>query len=215
MALRHLRNFALVTVVAFGACADLPDASTGSADDILNATERTAKGEDEIEPNVEMTRATGERQQPAAAKGFPGTWSGTIQNVADSGDRIDGLWIFDERGAYLYGYNDGSGRKTLPLDMVGLTKQFVPEGGGVRTVQVTGLTATPEQMTINVSISFEKASNGFLEQEFSAMTFEFTLLSDNEMRMRFAFTASTFLGDKISIGGSNADLYEGRISRSR
>ena len=91
---------------------------------------------------------------PARAEELTGTWQGTLTG---DGQPIEFTVAFSEDGYALYEYKNNKGVvQTVELSAPGQV-QFVPPGGGVRTVAVESVVKRPGGLSYVLHIGFEHA----------------------------------------------------------
>jgi hypothetical protein len=146
---------------------------------------------------VATTIATGQTTD------FSGSWKGTLQGPDGSSGEVQ--VDFSPKGWPLYSYvnNQGVERQT-ELSQVGQTVEYVPPGGGVQRVVVKSLEKGKGRLAVGIVGSFEKASQGYLDQRQEAAWFEYALVPEG-LRMKMTTQSTSHLGDKDMIVGGNLD----------
>jgi hypothetical protein len=148
---------------------------------------------------------------PARAEELTGTWQGTLTG---DGQAIAFTVAFSEDGYALYEYKNNKGVvQTVELSAPGQV-QFVPPGGGVRTVAVESVVKRPGGLSYVLHIRFERASGGYLDQRFSSHQYDYALTREG-LRLRLVSRAASYIGDRGGpIGGAQKpEIVEGVLSK--
>lgn len=142
-----------------------------------------------------------------------GSWKGTLTGSdGRSGEvQVD----FSPQGFPLYSYTNNKGVvRHVELSHVGQTVEFVPAGGGVQRVVVKTLEAGQGRLAIGIVGSFEKASQGYLQQQQEATLIEYALARGGLM-MKVTTRSTSHFGDKDMIvgGDPNSAVAEGLLQK--
>ncbi len=98
-----------------------------------------------------------------AAK-FNGSWQGTLTGADGSAAEVQ--IDFGPHGFPLYSYTNNKGvARQVELSHVGQTVEYVPAGGGVQRVVVKTLEQGEGRLSVGIVFSFERASQGYLQQK--------------------------------------------------
>lgn len=119
------------------------------------------------------------------------SWKGLIK--CDDGDEVQANYRFADSGNPLYEYQTKSGDREVELESAGQTIRFVPPGGGVTSVTLDTISASPERITYSMTISEERASQGTLDQGMTRLSWEGTFSGSElevEMNIRGQSTMS-------------------------
>jgi hypothetical protein len=102
----------------------------------------------------------------------------------------------------------------VELSQIGQTIEYVPQGGGVQRVVVKTMDGGPGRLSIGMIGSFERASNGYMDQRRQAALFEYALAPEG-LVMRLTIESTSHFGDKDGIVGGNPDtvVAEGVLKR--
>jgi hypothetical protein len=150
---------------------------------------------------------------PAHAEELTGTWQGTLTG---DGQAIEFTVAFSEDGYALYEYKNNKGVvQTVELSAPGQV-QFVPPGGGVRTVAVESVVKRPGGLSYVLHIRFERASGGYLDQRFSSHQYHYALTREG-LRLRLVSRAASYIGDRGGpVGGAQKpEIVEGILVKLR
>ena len=150
---------------------------------------------------------------PAHAEELTGTWQGTLTG---DGQAIEFTVAFSEDGYALYEYKNNKGVvQTVELSAPGQV-QFVPPGGGVRTVAVESVVKRPGGLSYVLHIRFERASGGYLDQRFSSHQYDYALTREG-LRLRLVSRAASYIGDRGGpVGGAQKpEIVEGILVKLR
>jgi hypothetical protein len=142
-----------------------------------------------------------------------GSWKGTLTGADGSAAEVQ--VDFGPQGFPLYSYTNNKGvMRQVELSRVGQTVEYVPAGGGVQRVVVKSLDKAPGRLSVSIRGSFEKASQGYLEQREEAALFEYSL-SPEGLKMRVTTRSKSHFGDKDMIvgGDPNSDVAEGLLRK--
>ncbi len=106
-----------------------------------------------------------------------GSWTGTVS--CDDGNQMDASYKIASSGNPVYEYQTRSGPREVELNEPGQMVRFVPPGGGVTTVVVDSIAASPERITYSLNISEESSGGGTLSQSRATMETEATIDGSN------------------------------------
>jgi hypothetical protein len=149
---------------------------------------------------------------PATATDLTGTWQGT---VSMNGRPIGFKVAFSEDGYALYSFKDNKGViRTVELATSGRF-QYVPQGGGVRTVGVESIVKRSGGVSYVLDVAFEGTNNGYLTQRYSSEQHEYSL-TDEGLHMHVVWSGVNYFGDRGgSTGGPRqVETYEGVLQKS-
>ena len=92
--------------------------------------------------------------------------------------------------------------------------QFVPPGGGVMTMVVESVVKRPQGIAYILRTSFERASNGYIEQQYITEEADYALTAEG-LRVRIVRRPVSYFGDKGgSTGGArNVRVVEGVLKK--
>ncbi len=109
--------------------------------------------------------------------------------------------------------NKGIVRK-VELSHVGQTVEYVPAGGGVQRVVVKTLEKGQGRLAIGIGGSFERASQGYLDQQEEITLIEYTL-TPGGLGMKVSTRSTSHFSDTdMSVGGDpNSDVAEGLLQK--
>ena len=144
---------------------------------------------------------------------FSGSWTGTLSG--SDGSAADVQIEFSLQGFPLYTYINNKGlSRQAELSQVGQTVEYVPAGGGVQRVVVKSVEKRQGRLSVDLLFSFEKASQGYLQQKQETALFEYALVPDG-MKMRVTTQATSHFGDKDMIVGGhpNSAVVEGVLQK--
>lgn len=144
-----------------------------------------------------------------------GSWRGFLTGADGTSSEV--LVDFSPSGLPLYSYTNNQGvARQVELSQVGQTIEYVPSGGGVQRVVVKAIEVHPGRLSIAIMGSFEKTSQGYLDQHFEGALFEYTLVPGG-LKMKLTTQATSHFGDKETIVGGvpNAAVAEGLLQRVR
>ncbi|WHZ22302.1 MAG: hypothetical protein OJF47_001414 [Nitrospira sp.] len=147
------------------------------------------------------------------AADLTGAWKGTLTGADGSQAeiRID----FSPQGFPLYSYTNNRGvTRQVELSQVGQTVEYVPPGGGVQRMVVKSIERGPGRLSVGIAGSFERASQGYLDQKQEAALFEYAL-TPGGLTMRLTTRSTSRFGDKDMIVGGDPDsvVAEGVLQR--
>jgi hypothetical protein len=149
--------------------------------------------------------------EPAWADELTGTWRGMLSSGEQS---TDSMFTISDDGFLVIEYTNNQGlTRRAELSEIGQQVQYVPEGGGVRTVEVTAIEKAPGQLAVGLRSSFERASNGYMNSTYSDEVLIFSLTAaglETEMRV----TSSSSMGDRdLSVTGGDTSIERGVLQR--
>jgi hypothetical protein len=117
--------------------------------------------------------ASFERAGAQAQSGLAGTWRGALQYP--DGRSVPMTVTFSDSGAPVYKYSGKYGAKEVALSQAQQRIQYVPNGGGVRTVTVLQLSLEPMRAAYSIREQFEGSSGPFLNQSAYVKHYQFEL----------------------------------------
>ena len=119
---------------------------------------------------------------------FSGSWTGTLSGSDGSAAEVQ--IEFSPQGFPLYTYINNKGlARQAELSQVGQTVEYVPAGGGVQRVVVKSVEKRQGRLSVDLLFSFEKASQGYLQQKQETALFEYALVPDG-LKMRVTTQAT-------------------------
>lgn len=149
------------------------------------------------------------------AADMSGAWKGLLSSA--DGSQAEVQIDFSPQGFPLYSYTNNKGlTRHVELSHVGQTVEYVPSGGGVQRMVVERVEKGPGRLTVGISGSFERASQGYLDHQQEAALFEYALVPGG-LKMRVTTSSTSHFGDKDMIvgGDPNAVVAEGVLQRLR
>jgi hypothetical protein len=147
------------------------------------------------------------------AADLTGSWQGQLTGA--DGSTSDVQIDFSPQGYPLYSYTNNRGlTRQAELARIGQLIEYVPAGGGVQRVVVKTIERGPGRLAVGLASSFERASNGYLDQRQEAALIEYALVPDG-LRMRVTVESASHFGDKHGMVGSDSDpvVAEGLLQR--
>ncbi|HEY8006987.1 MAG TPA: hypothetical protein VIE66_09385 [Methylocella sp.] len=112
---------------------------------------------------------------PAWANELTGRWSGTLTGT----QTYPTQFTFSDAGNLVLTYVDKSGQaKEVELSETGQQIQYVPRGGGVKTHVVESVTPRPDGLTLVLSTRYERARDGYLQQQLTVDSYDIVLDSE-------------------------------------
>ena len=148
-----------------------------------------------------------------SAADLAGTWKGRLASA--DGSQADVQIDFSPKGFPLYSYTNNKGlTRQLELSQVGQHIEYVPPGGGVQRMTVKTVEQGPGRLSVGIVGSFERASQGYLDQRQEAALFEYTLVPEG-LKLRITTRTASHFGDKdMLVGGDpNSVVAEGVLHR--
>jgi len=136
--------------------------------------------------------------------------TGVLTAAGDPSDQVELTIVLSAQNRPIFQYqSSSSGLREVELTEVGQVVQWVPPGGGVRTVEVAALQATNARVQWVIATSFEK-SGAVLTQSFGKETITLTAATggyDAEVQI----ISATRLSDlDLSVGGNpDVTVYRG------
>ena len=149
------------------------------------------------------------------AADLTGGWKGILSSADGSQAEVE--IDFSPQGFPLYSYTNNKGlTRQVELSHVGQTVEYVPSGGGVQRMVVERVEKGPGRLTVGITGSFERASQGYLDQQQEAALFEYTLVPGG-LKMRVTTSSTSHFGDKdLMVGGDpDAVVAEGVLQKLR
>ena len=144
-----------------------------------------------------------------------GAWKGALTSA--DGSRAEIQIDFSPQGLPLYSYTNNKGvTRQVELSHVGQTVEYVPPGGGVQRMAVKRFEKAQGRLSVSIIGSFERASQGYMDQRQEAALFEYTLVPEG-LKMRVTTRTASHFGDKdMIVGGDPSSVVtEGVLQRLR
>ncbi len=144
-----------------------------------------------------------------------GAWKGVLTSA--DGSRAEVQIDFSAQGLPLYSYTNNKGvARQIELSHVGQTVEYVPQGGGVQRMVVKRFEQGQGRLSVSIIGSFERASQGYMDQRQEAALFEYTLVPEG-LNMRVTTRTASHFGDKdLIVGGDPSSVVaEGILQRLR
>ena len=93
--------------------------------------------------------------------------------------------------------------------------QYVPPGGGVRTVGVESIVKRAGGVSYVLHVGFEGTNNGYLTQRYSSERHDYALTNEG-LHMHVVWQGASYFGDRGgSTGGpQKVETYEGVLQKS-
>lgn len=142
-----------------------------------------------------------------------GYWKGAL--IGSDGRSGEVQVDFGPQGSPLYSYTNNKGVvRQVELSHVGQTVEYVPAGGGVQRVLVKTLEKGQDRLAIGIGSSFERASQGYLDQQQKTTLIEYAL-TPGGLAMKVTTRSTSHFGDKdMSVGGDpNSAVAEGLLQK--
>lgn len=149
------------------------------------------------------------------AADLTGAWKGLLSSA--DGSQAEVQIDFSPQGFPLYSYTNNKGlTRQVELSHVGQTVEYVPPGGGVQRMVVERVEKGAGRLSVGIAGSFERASQGYLDQRQEAALFEYTLVPGG-LKMRVTTSSTAHFGDKDLIVGGDPDavVAEGILQKLR
>ena len=149
------------------------------------------------------------------AADMTGSWKGVLTGA--DGSSVEVVVDFSPSGLPLYSYTNNRGvARQVELGSVGQTIEYVPAGGGVQRIVVKAIEAGAGRLSVEIAGSFEKASQGYLDQHYEGALFEYVLVPGG-LKMKVTTQSTSHFGDKDMIvgGAPQAAVAEGLLHRVR
>ncbi len=151
----------------------------------------------------------------AEAAELTGAWKGVLTSA--DGSRAEIRIDFSPQGLPLYSYTNNKGvTRQVELSHVGQTVEYVPQGGGVQRMVVKRFEQGQGRLSVSIIGSFERASQGYMDQRQEAALFEYSLVPEG-LNMRVTTRTASHFGDKdLIVGGDPSSVVaEGVLQRMR
>ncbi|MBI4001356.1 MAG: hypothetical protein HY348_06200 [Nitrospira defluvii] len=148
-----------------------------------------------------------------SAADLTGGWKGTL--ISADGSQAEVQIDFSPQGFPLYAYTNNKGvARQVELSHVGQTVEYVPRGGGVQRMVVKTFEKGPGRLSVGIVGSFERASQGYMDQQQEIALFEYTL-APGGLNMRVTTRSTAHFGDKDMIvgGDPNSVVAEGLLQK--
>jgi hypothetical protein len=141
-----------------------------------------------------------------------GSWKGTVK--CDDGNELDASYRIAASGNPVYEYQSKSGPREEELIEPGQTVRFVPPGGGVTSIVVDSISASPERITYVLSISEERAGGGTLSQSQARMESEANI-AGSELEVEFTVRSQNVLSQPgiVVPGDESVVVCRGRLRK--
>ena len=149
------------------------------------------------------------------AADMTGSWKGALTGA--DGSSVEVVVDFSPSGLPLYSYTNNRGvARQVELGSVGQTIEYVPAGGGVQRIVVKAIEAGAGRLSVEIAGSFEKASQGYLDQHYEGALFEYVLVPGG-LKMKVTTQSTSHFGDKDMIvgGAPQTAVAEGLLHRVR
>lgn len=138
-----------------------------------------------------------------SAADLSGGWKGTL--TSSDGSQAEVQVDFNAQGLPLYAYTNNKGlSRQVELSHVGQTVEYVPQGGGVQRMVVKSFEKGPGWLSVGIVGSFERASQGYLDQREEAALFEYSLVPGG-LKVRVTTRSTSHFGDKDLLVGGHPD----------
>ncbi len=157
------------------------------------------------------------RATPAAptsgTPGIAGQWHGTLRRGTDADDSLGCELRVAASGRPLWAYTDTNGFHAVELKQLGQEIQYVPPDKGVVTVLVQSVTGSATETGYVVDYSFERASNGYMEQRYQRITLT-GRARGTQMDVVYSETGISSFGDKTGLAaGGTERRYTGTLTK--
>ena len=159
----------------------------------------------------------GSRDSPSSRSGSDtevseGSWKGTVN--CNNGNKLDASYRIAASGNPVYEYQSNSGPREVELTEPGQTIRFVPPGGGVTTVEVESISASPERITYVLSISDESSGGGTLSQSQARMESDATI-DGSDLEVEFTVRSQNVLSQPgiVVPGDESVVICRGRLRK--
>ncbi len=149
----------------------------------------------------------------AHAGDITGSWKGFL--IGADGSSVEVVVDFSPSGLPLYSYTNNQGvTRQVELSHVGQTIEYVPPGGGVQRIVVKAVEIGQGRLSVAITGSFEKASQGYMDQHYEGALFEYALVPGG-LQMKVTTQSTSHFGDKDMIvsGNPNAAVAEGLLQK--
>lgn len=140
------------------------------------------------------------------------SWNGTVK--CDDGDEMEAKYRIAASGNPIYEYQSKSGPREVELTEPGQMIRFVPPGGGVTTVVVDSISATPERISYALSMSEESSGGGTLSQSRTTMESEATL-DGSDLEVEFTIRSQNVISQPgiVVPGDESAVVCRGKLRK--
>lgn len=147
----------------------------------------------------------------ASASELTGTWDGAL---TQGNDRFEVEWTFSEAGYLILAYTNNNGQtRSVELTTPGQQIRYVPPGGGVKTHVVNSVVQQPGRLSLVIRTTFERASDGYLDQQYISESFDF-VLNPGGLTTQLVTQSTKHFGDKdLSTGGANENIAVGVLQK--
>ena len=128
-------------------------------------------------------------------------FQGVVVADDDPSDRTEIFVVLSPAYRPVLQLDTSSGTREAEVEFVGQTFQFVPPGGGVRTMRIEAIEASPDRVHVAISSTFEQASGGILEQSWYR-TLQTLVREGEAFHATFENASGTRLSDlDLAVGG--------------
>ena len=148
----------------------------------------------------------------AAAAQDRRVWQGVVVSDKDPADQTEIAIELSATYHPIVQYETSTGSREAVLASAGEVLQFVPPGGGVRTIRVDTLQVSRDRVYLVLSERFERSSGGLLEQSWGRTTQ--TLVREGDaFRATLENASGTRLSDlDLAVGGDvERNVYRGLL----
>jgi len=148
----------------------------------------------------------------AVASELAGTWRGALTR---DNKTFEVEITFSQAGYFILAYTNNSGQtRSVDLTTPGQKIQYVPPGGGVKTIVVDSIVRQPGRLSFVMRTTFERASGGYLDQRYILESLDFELTSQG-LSARLVTRSATHFGDKdLSTGGGDESVTSGVLQKA-
>jgi hypothetical protein len=140
------------------------------------------------------------------------SWKGLVK--CDDGDELQVNYRIADSGNPLYEYHTKSGDREVELESPGQLIRFVPPGGGVTSVTLDTISASPERITYSMTISEERSSQGTLDQGTATIHWEGTF-SGSELEVEMTIRSQNTVSQPgiVVPGDESTVICRGKLKR--
>ena len=149
------------------------------------------------------------------AADLTGAWKGLLSGA--DGSQAEVQIDFSPQGFPLYSYTNNKGlTRQVELSQVGQTVEYVPPGGGVQRMVVKRVEQGQGRLSVGIVGSFERASQGYLDQRQEAEWFDCGLDAGG-VKMLVITSSTAHFGEKgLTVGGAPGGVVaEGVLQKLR